>query len=183
MFEFLVRSGRAVIYAIYQGTFERRPNVGPGRNGIRDMHVQWALDLFRAVDFLETRHDLDVQRLGYYSLSMGAFFGPIPIAQDRRIKAAALASGGLRYASPPETQPANFMPLVKVPVLLVNGKDDFGVPVAEQRRYLELLGTPAEHKVLKTLEGGHVPQDMRGLVKEVLDWFDRYLGPVTLKGS
>ena len=39
----------------------------------------------------------------------------------------------------------------------------------------ELLGTPAEHKSLKTLDGGHVPQDIRGLIKEVLDWFDRYL--------
>jgi dienelactone hydrolase len=179
-FEFLMRSGRAVLYPIYQGTFERRPNVGPGRNGIRDMHVQWALDFFRAVDYLETRREVNMQQLGYYSLSMGAFFGPIPVALEPRIKAAVFASGGLRYTSPPETQPANFMPLVKIPVLLVNGKDDFAVPVAAQQRFLELLGTPAEHKDLKSLDGGHVPQDLRGLIKEVLDWYDRYLGTVRL---
>jgi formylglycine-generating enzyme required for sulfatase activity/predicted Ser/Thr protein kinase/dienelactone hydrolase len=180
-FEFLVRSGRAVIYPIYQGTFERRQNVGTGRNGIRDMNVHWALDFFRAVDYLETRQDVDMQKLGYYSLSMGAYFGPIPVALDRRIKVAVFASGGLRYTAPPETQPANFMPRVKVPVLLVNGKDDFGVPVAAQQRFLDLLGTPAEHKVLKTLDGGHVPQDTLGRIRETLDWFDRYLGAVTLK--
>jgi dienelactone hydrolase len=176
-----VRSGRAVIYPIYQGTFERRGNVGAGRNGVRDMQVQWALDFFRAMDYLETRRDVDMQKIGYYSLSMGAFFGPIPVSQEPRIKAAVFAAGGLRYNAPPETQTANFMPLVKVPVLLVNGKDDFAVPVAAQQRFLELLGTPAEHKTLKTLDGGHVPQDMRGLIKEVLDWFDRYLGAVAMR--
>ena len=80
-----------------------------------------------------------------------------------------------------ETQPANFMPRVTVPVRLVNGKDDFSVPLDAQRRFLDLLGTPAEHKSLKSLDGGHVPQDMRGLIKEVLDWFDRYLGPVRIE--
>ena len=183
VFEFLVRSGRALIYPIYQGTFERRSNVGPGLTGVRDMNVQWALDFFRAMDYLETRRDVDVQKVGYYSLSMGATFGPIPVSLEPRVKAAVFASGGLRYTAPPETQPANFMPRVKVPVLLVNGKDDFAVPIAAQQRYLELLGTPAEHKALKSLDGGHVPQDMRGLVKEVLDWFDRYLGPVALNAS
>ena len=40
---------------------------------------------------------------------------------------------------------------------------------------------PAEHKSLKSLDCGHVPQDMRGLIKEVLDWFDRYLGSVRIE--
>jgi hypothetical protein len=43
---------------------------------------------------------------------------------------------------------------------------------------MELLGTPPEHKKLVTLEGGHVPNDFRGLVREALDWFDKYLGTV-----
>jgi uncharacterized damage-inducible protein DinB len=35
-------------------------------------------------------------------------------------------AGGLRFRNPPpEIQPANFMPHVTVPVLLVNGRDDF----------------------------------------------------------
>ncbi|HEX6324005.1 MAG TPA: protein kinase [Vicinamibacterales bacterium] len=177
-FEFIIRSGRALIYPVYQGTFERRGNVPPGRTGARDMHLQWGKDFFRAVDYLETRPDVDMQRLAYYSLSMGAYFGPIPVALEPRIKAAVFASGGLRYDYPPETQPANFAARVTVPVLLVNGKDDFTVPLADQRRYYELLGTPAAHKKHVALPGGHVPQDIRGLFREVLDWYDTYLGRV-----
>jgi dienelactone hydrolase len=126
-FEFIIRSGRALLYPIYQGTYERRGNVQPGRSGTRDLNVQWAQDFFRAVDYLETRPEVDKQKLAYYSLSMGAFFGPVPVALEPRLKAAVFVAGGLRYDSPPETQPANFAPRVKIPVLLVNGKDDFAV--------------------------------------------------------
>ena len=67
---------------------------------------------------------------------------------------------------------------MKVPVLVVHGKDDFGVPTADQRRFVEILGTPPADKRHVVLEGGHVPQDMRGLFREVLAWLDKYLGPV-----
>lgn len=177
-FEFIMRSGRALIYPVYQGTFERRTNVTPGPAGTRDMQLQWARDFFRAVDYLETRPEVDMQRLAYYSLSMGAYFGPIPVALEPRIKAAVFAAGGLRYNYPPEIQPMNFAPRVAVPSLLVYGKDDFSVPAAAQRRYFELLGTPREHKKVVVLEGGHVPSDQRAMFREVLDWYDKYLGPV-----
>ena len=177
-FEFLVRSGRAVLYPVYQGTFERHGSAQAGESGARDMQVQWAKDVFRAVDYLETRTDIDMQRLGYYSLSMGAFFGPIPVALEPRIKVAVFAAGGLRYGYPPEIQPANFAPRVKVPVLLINGKDDFGVPAADQQHLFDIIGSPSSQKSHVILDGGHVPQDMRGLFRAVLDWYDTYLGPV-----
>ena len=28
------------------------------------------------------------------------------------------------------------------------------------------------------LDGGHVPNDMLSVIKNVLDWYDTYLGPV-----
>ena len=177
-FEFIIRSGRALIYPVYQGTFERRADVQRGPNASREMQVEWGKDLFRAVDYLETRKDIDLQRLGYYSLSMGAFYGPIPVSLEPRIKVAVFAAGGLRYGYSPQTQPANFMPHVKVPVLLVNGKDDFAVSEEERRRFFELLGTPEPLKKRVVLEGGHVPQDMRGLFREVLAWYDTHLGAV-----
>jgi formylglycine-generating enzyme required for sulfatase activity len=77
-FDFIVRSGRALLYPVYQGTYERRKEVA-GASARRDLQVQWAKDFFRAVDYLETRRDIDTERLAYYSLSMGAFFGPIPV--------------------------------------------------------------------------------------------------------
>jgi dipeptidyl aminopeptidase/acylaminoacyl peptidase len=140
------------------------------------MQVQWAKDLFRAVDYLATRQDVDMNKLGYYSLSMGAYFGPSPVALEPRLKVAVFSSGGMRYDYPAEVQPANFMPRVKVPVLMVNGRDDFSSTVADQERFFQLLGTPAEHKKHVVLDGGHVPNDWRAVVKEVLGWFDKYLG-------
>jgi eukaryotic-like serine/threonine-protein kinase len=178
-FDFIVRSGRAVLYPVYQGTFERWRPEPPGMSAIRDRQVQWAKDFFRAVDYLETRPDLSMDGLTYYSLSMGAFFGPIPVALEPRIRAAIFVAGGLRFLNPPpEIQPANFMPRVTVPVLLVNGRDDFSAPPAAQQRFYDLLGTPPEHKRLATLDGGHLPTDRLGMIREVLDWLDKYQGPV-----
>lgn len=176
-FEFIVRSGRAVIYPVYEGTYERRKPIS-GTNAARDRNVTWAKEVFRTIDYLETRKDVDTSRIGYYSLSLGAFFGPIPVALEPRIKASVFAAGGLRFNVPPEIQTANFMPRVKTPVLLINGTHDFAVPPAARRRFLELLGSPAEHKKLVELEGGHVPVDAHRFYREALDWYDRYLGAV-----
>ncbi len=176
-FDFIIRSGRALLYPIYKGTFERRVDVATASQR-RDLHVQWAKDFFRAVDYLETRPEVDKEKLAYYSLSMGAFFGPIPVALEPRIKAAVFASGGLRFNYPAEIQPANFAPRIKVPVLLLNGKHDFQAPLESQRRMHELLGTAPKHKHHVALEGGHVPIDQRQMIREVLTFFDRYLGEI-----
>ena len=177
-FDFIMRGGRAALYPVYQGTYERRQERQPGPNNRRDWYVEMAKDLFRSMDYLETRPDVDREHIGYYSLSLGAYFAPIPLALEPRIKAAVVASGGLRFNWPAEIQPANFAPLVKTPVLMVNGRNDFQAPIAAQQRLFELLGTPPEHKKHVVLEGGHVPNDFRGLVREALDWYDKYLGPV-----
>jgi dipeptidyl aminopeptidase/acylaminoacyl peptidase len=100
------------------------------------------------------------------------------VSLEPRIKVAVLLSAGLRFNYPPEIQPANFAPRVKVPVLLINGRDDFQAPIEAQLRMFELLGTPPEHKRHVALEGGHAPADLRGMIREVLDWYDKYLGPV-----
>jgi eukaryotic-like serine/threonine-protein kinase len=177
-FDFIVRSGRALLYPVYQGTFERRRNRLSGPSAERDTAVQRTKDLFRAVDYLETRPELDTTRLAYYSLSMGAYFGPIPVSLEPRFKVAIFAAGGLQFDLPAEIQPANFAPRVKVPVLLVNGREDFSNSLEAQRRFLELMATPAADKRHAVLEGGHAPADIRGLIREVLDWLDKYLGPV-----
>ncbi|HXG57016.1 MAG TPA: protein kinase [Vicinamibacterales bacterium] len=178
-FDFIIRSGRALLYPVYKETFERGgAKPVPFPSGVRDMNVAWAKDFFRAVDFLETRPDVDKTKLAYFSLSMGAYFGPIAISLEPRIKTAVLAAGGLRFGSPPEITPSNFSPRVKIPVLLIYGRDDFSTPPDSQQRSFELLGTPAAQKKLVQLEGGHVPNDMRALYRETLDWFDKYLGTV-----
>jgi pimeloyl-ACP methyl ester carboxylesterase len=87
--------------------------------------------------------------------------------------------GGLEYQPTlPEVDPFNFAPHVKMPVLMVNGRYDFFFPKeTTQDPLFHLLGTPEKDKRHVVFDSGHVPPpDL--LIKEVLDWLDRYLGPV-----
>jgi len=100
------------------------------------------------------------------------------VAVDGRVKTAVLLSGGLIRAQPPETDAWNFAPHVRIPVLMLNGRDDFMVPYENQRALFEALG--AEDKVFKRYDGGHANLVTRpDLIAEVLDWFDKHLGPVS----
>jgi hypothetical protein len=69
---FLLLSGRAVMYPVYKGTYERGTGaVWEGRSGERDVIVPWSKDLSRSIDYLETRPDIDVKRLAFYGSSSG----------------------------------------------------------------------------------------------------------------
>jgi eukaryotic-like serine/threonine-protein kinase len=176
-FDFIVRTGRAVIHPIYEGMYERRPAGGL----LRERVVRWSMDVSRAIDYLETRDDIDATRVAYYGFSAGAWRAPIFTAVEPRFRASILLAGGLFWqASAPEIEPANFAPRATVPTLMVNARNDFFFPLEEsQRPFFRLLGAPAQHKRHAVVDGGHVPDDWREVVREVLDWLDRYLGPVT----
>jgi dienelactone hydrolase len=181
--EFLPRSGRAVIYPIYQGTYERRLET-EGINAWRDQMVQMGKDIRRTIDYLETRDDIDTGKLAYYGLSFGANYGPIFTAVEDRFATSILISGGLQSSylvRPEEIKPQNFAPRSTLPVLMINGRNDFLLPVETSvRPSFSLQGAPAEDKSLVLLEGGHIPSQ-NDIIREVLDWLDRYLGPVTIQ--
>ncbi len=125
--DFIIRSGRALMFPIYDGTFERRKeNSGP--IATRDLILRQSKDMGRAIDYLETRDDIDTDKLAFCGLSWGAAWGPIYTAVEDRFKASVLLAGGMgRYSPdrPPESIPLNFMPRSTVPVLMVNGSEDF----------------------------------------------------------
>ena len=76
----------------------------------------------------------------------------------------------------PPADPLHALPRVRVPVLLLSGEFDSTAPLESARRYFALLGTPDGDKKHVVAPGGHfVPRDL--LVRETLDWLDRYLGP------
>jgi predicted esterase len=177
-FDFLPRSGRALVYPVYKGTYERQASRA-GTSQMRDLKVQWSKDLGRTIDYLESRSDFDRDKIAYYGFSMGADAALPIVALEPRLKAAILLAGGLQKVRPPEIEPLNFVPRIKVPVLLLGGRNDFIYPVeTSQAPLFKLLGTPAEHKRHVIFEGaGHVPPRIE-LIREILDWLDRYLGPV-----
>ena len=181
-FEFLVRSGRAVLFPIYKNTYERRiPGWRWSPTARRDVLLQWSKDLGRSLDYLATRSDVDSERVAFYGFSLGAVYGPVFVAVEPRLRAALLLGGGI-HPSPylPEVDPLNFAPRVRVPTLMLTGRDDFVRPVAtHQEPLLRLLGTPDEQKRIAQFDGGHTPSDINAIVREANAWLDRWLGPVT----
>ena len=186
-FDFVLISGRAFLYPVYKSTFERGDGWSPfsGRNTAiqsRDHHIMWYKDFARSIDYLETRPDIDSGKIAFTAYSLGAEMGNIILALDKRIKAAVLMCGAfLPYAefqSVPEADFLNFAPRVVCPTLMLNGRYDNSQPVETmQKPMFELLGTPAADKRHLLYDTGHfIPRNE--LIKEMLDWLDRYLGPV-----
>ncbi len=75
----------------------------PDRNGdiflpdsytSRDAWVQTVVDLRRAVDYLQSRNDIDGKHLGYLGFSMGAMLGSVFGGVDKRVSVFCLAVPG-----------------------------------------------------------------------------------------
>ena len=184
-FDFVVRSGRAVLLPIYKGTYERRDRSSlGGPNELRDRVIAWSKDLGRSLDYLETRSDIDRGKLAYYGLSMGSITALPVLGVEDRFKAAVLLAGGLPFEPrPPEVEPLNFAPRIRIPVLLLGGRQDFIHPVdTSQIPFFRFLGTPEKDRRHVIFEGGHSPVRVQTLIKDILDWLDRYLGPVRTRG-
>ena len=182
LMEYIVKSGRAVVLPAYAGTLERGPtpqDIPPGR--ARDLAILQFKDAARSIDYLETRRDIDTSKLGYYGLSNGASEGVIVLGAESRFKTAVLVSmGTLPIRRLAEVDTWNYAPRVKIPVLMLNGRDDSQFPVEiSQNPLFKALGTPEKDKRHIIYAGGHVDYiDRLEVVKEALDWLDRYLGPV-----
>jgi cephalosporin-C deacetylase-like acetyl esterase len=141
--------------------------------------IAWSKDLGRSIDYLETRPDIDHNKLAYEGSSWGAAMGSLLPALEDRIRVCVLICPGFYLQkSLPEAAGLNFAPRVKVPVLMLNGRFDYIFPVEiSQEPMFRLLGTPREQKRRVVYETGHdIPQNE--LIRESLDWLDRYLGPV-----
>jgi pimeloyl-ACP methyl ester carboxylesterase len=105
--------------------------------------------------------------------------GAVMPAVENRLKVSVLTGPGFSLQrTRPEVDQINFAPRVTIPTLMLNGRYDFINPIeSSQIPMYRLLGTPKEHKRHAVFEGGHViPRNQ--LIKETLDWLDRYLGPV-----
>lgn len=181
--DFVVKSGRAAVFPIYKSTYERRDSLRsfmPDESDFYRQHViWWAKDLRRSIDYLATRSDIDLERLAYFGVSWGGRLGPIMLGVEPRLKTGVLYIAGLRVQRKlPEVDPFNFLPRVTVPVIMINGRYDPYFPVeTSQTPMFLLLGSPPEHKRHFVEDGGHFVARTH-LVRETLDWLDRYLGPV-----
>jgi dienelactone hydrolase len=182
--DFVVDSGRAVIYPIYQFLYERQKGEPPDPTPTlaRETVIEWSKDLGRSLDYLATRDDIDMSRVGYLGVSQGAADGVILATIEERFKAVVLLDGGFfRYNNPPPgLDGVDFAVRLKKPVLMVNGRYDWTFPLeGSQKPLFEMLGSPPANKRHVVFD---TPHDVRfrqaDLTKEVLDWYDTYLGKV-----
>jgi dienelactone hydrolase/predicted Ser/Thr protein kinase len=181
---FLARSGRALVIPILNGMFERGSDTGVPdtmlhTNRWRDIVVADAKDLSRTIDYLETRTDLAMDKVGYVGNSRGGAFGPVFLALEPRIKAAVFWMPGFhRSLAMPEVHPMHFAPRMKQPVLVLNGRYDAIFPEeSSQIPFFKALGAPEHLKRRIAYESGHnLPVNDR--IRETIAWFDRHLAPV-----
>jgi dienelactone hydrolase len=187
--EYVVTSGRALLYPIYYGTYERPAahgrvwtlsSIAQTPLAYRDWAIRMVKDLRRCIDYLETRHDIDSGRVAYYGTCLGGAFGPIMLAVEDRIDTGIFLVGHIPLVELPRSvDVALYAERVDVPVLMVNGREDFIVQKTDQILY-ERLGTPKEHKEHKVYPGGHGIYALfhQQIQADVLAWLDRYLGQV-----
>lgn len=185
---FFVNQGRAVLYPIYKGTFERRSTMSTSipapTNLYRDHMIAWSNDLGRSIDYLETRGDVRHDQLAYYGYSWGAGIAPILLAVEKRVKAAVLSGAGLGDQKPfPEVSKINFAPRMTTPTLMLNGRYNTFYPVETRVKPLfQMLGTADADKRLETFDSGQfIPQ--KQLTQRTIEWLEKYLGTVDLRGE
>ncbi|UCC98892.1 MAG: protein kinase [Phycisphaerales bacterium] len=182
---FIIKSGRALLYPVYKGTYERRftekqePETPRAR---RDWIRQLAKDVGRSIDYLANRGDMNMEKLTFYGLSWGACQGPVYlVAEEERIKYGMLFAGGLISDGvfDPSVNPIDYLAHVQVPILMINGDQDAIFPIETSSKAMyDLLGS--EDKQFRTYDGGH---SLFGLVSsevkdDVLKWMDKHLGRV-----
>jgi dienelactone hydrolase len=180
-FRGLLASGRAMIFPIYKGTYERGDELDSDypdeTNFYKDHVIMWAKDLARSIDYLESRDDMDTSKLAFYGFSWGGVMGSILPAIEKRIQVNLLYVAGFCFQrSLPEVDQINYVGRVRQPTLMINGEYDFFFPVDTAQKPLhDLLGTPEEHKRYVVYPGSHsVPRTE--LMREILEWLDHYAG-------
>jgi dienelactone hydrolase len=180
---YLVRNGRAVLFPVYKGTFERaKPelaaiHMGADSYTYTEFLIQMIKDLRRSIDYLETRRDIDSSKIAFYGMSWGGIIGPIITAVEDRLRASVLVAGGFGpRVTRPEVNSINYVTRIRIPTLMLNGMYDRSIDELIRPMY-DLLGTPKEDKKLILYETDHIPPRAE-YIKETLAWLNKYLGPV-----
>jgi class 3 adenylate cyclase len=179
------KNGRAVLFPVYKSSFERSDDTYEDilnhveTTAHKDLMIMWVKDVYRCIDYLETRDEIDIDKIAYAGVSLGAANGAIIPAVEKRINLAILNVAGLFHADIlPEIDQINYLPRIDIPVLMINGKYDHIFPLeSSQIPMFELIGTSPEDKKHFVYEHGHhVPSHI--VLREAFAWLDKYFGLV-----
>jgi dienelactone hydrolase len=169
----------AVVVAI-DAPWARRGELPDFTERDRADQIQLMVDLRRAVDLLQSRDDVDDNRIAYVGVSYGAAMGGLLAGIEHRIAAFVLASGdgGLvshftgtgAYAHGPLSQlpparrkrwldamrpiePIKWIGRAHAPILFLSGRNDELAPPADARKYQQAAHEP---KDVRWYDSGHV---------------------------
>lgn len=180
----------------------------PGRTGDihlidsttnRDAWVQTVIDLRRAVDYLQSRADIDGKKIGYLGFSQGGLIGGTLLGVEPRITAAclAIAGGGLvewgkkagiwrpGRARAAEANAAIVDPIHFVgrfaprPLLMLSAKRDELIPRYATDALFEAARQP---KKIVWFDSGHVLPPT-AILRDARDFFVQHLGARTAQTS
>lgn len=178
--DFVLRNGRAVAVPVLKGMYERRLPTWPDwkTHSGRNLAIEQVREFRRAIDYLETRQDIQSDKLGYAGFSWGGRVGAIVLAVEDRFKVAVLNQAGINAGDYPDINVVNFLPRVHIPVLHFSGRYDTDFRYeTSSKPFFDRLGTRQQDKRHVVEPTGHfvAPTVVSG---ETLDWLDKYLGPV-----
>jgi fermentation-respiration switch protein FrsA (DUF1100 family) len=178
----------------------KQPMYGTTFHRLRDGYMQTVVDYRRAMDYLETRNDIDSRRVTLIGLSMGAIIGAVLGGVETRIKCPVLLVGGadrglmsrlsqidvwkkIRAENPTldfdeisrimaPADALNFVDKISPrPLLMINGTKDDIVPVEANKL---LHRTAREPKKIVWLESGHsLPRAQ--VLPIIFEWLGKYL--------
>lgn len=156
---------------------------GPYKYWARTVISQTVFDLRRTIDFIETRKELDSNRIGYYGISLGGIIGTVFSGVEKRIKVpiVALAGGQLNLLYQQEAlskdakdfvsiiEPLNFISHISPrPFLMLNAKNDEIIPPIMSKL---LYNKAKEPKKIIWYDAKHRDAPLNKIYGDGLNWF------------
>jgi predicted esterase len=178
----VIRSGRALLYPVYKSTFERGDVIAtdyPSKTAVwRDHMIMWSKDVGRSIDYLESRSEIERDKIAYLGYSWGAGMAPLFLALEPRIKVGLLMVGGFYLRKRCRSGSRQ----------LHVARDDADSDAERPLRFLlpdrELAGADVQHVRHSAAHKRRVVYDTSHTIprtetiRENVEWLERYLGPV-----
>lgn len=121
---------------------------------LRDVTAETSVDLRRALDYLETRADIDMRRASVFGTSMGGAVAALVAATDDRIRSAVIGVAPVEEPRFYPFRPLDIAPWLSRPAtLIVAGRTDEMIPLPVTQRFVTAVGGPRSKLVI--LDGGH----------------------------
>ena len=139
---------------------------------VQNMIKQTVQDYMRALDYLETRDDIDIEKVGVYGLSMGGAVTFVLTGLDKRVKTA-VAGVAVVYGNQYSAVNAyNFTPRItnKPFLMLMGDKDGYYTPETATQLFNSIGGN---NNQLIIFEGGHKIQPTQ--IPTIVEWFVKNL--------